>query len=150
MSSDLNTAEIATLIIDFHTRSLPREGWIGNDRTHLILGTWYCWHFDLQIAIDKLRTQIKLFNESKGLENSDTVGYHETITVFWMTIIFEFINNFGRNHPFEDVASAIVSAFVGKRDHYADYYSFNIYKSKEARNHWIEPDLKNLINSHRA
>jgi hypothetical protein len=120
----------------------PREAWAGNHKAHLSVAAWYCWCFDLETAVDKLRTGIKSFNESKGIENTETNGYHETITIFWATIVFKFIKEFGSDHPFEDIASAVVSAFATKRHLYFEYYSFDIFHSKEARKTWIKPDLR--------
>ena len=78
----LEAAEVTKLITEFQNCTLPRENWAGNDRAHLIVGAWFCWRFDLYTAITKLRVAIKSFNESKGVQNTETNGYHETITIF--------------------------------------------------------------------
>jgi hypothetical protein len=50
----------------------------------------------------------------------------------------------GTSTNLEEVVPDVVSTFLGKRDLYADYYSFNVLRSKEARQLWIQPDLKQM------
>lgn len=43
---------------------------------------WYAQQFSEEEALAKLTDAIKNYNISVGTENTDTSGYHETLTVF--------------------------------------------------------------------
>lgn len=59
-------------------------------------------------------------------------------------MICSVVENCGRNRCFEDVALAVVTAFASERDLYRQYYSFDVFRSKEARMTLVKPDLKPL------
>jgi hypothetical protein len=102
----------------------------------------------LDEAIAKLRCGIRFYNESIGVKNTDSSGYHETITVFWATLVFELLEHLAPNCPPESCVSIVTSTFAGKSALWREYYSFDIMRSKEARTKWIAPDLKPLTYPH--
>jgi hypothetical protein len=128
------------LVLEFERRVLPKAKW--THAAHLVVGAWYCRRFDLETAIEKLRINISAHNESVGPVNSETSGYHETITVFWARTIDAFIKSRPKSRSFEELADSVVDAFGDKAGFFREYYSFDILASLEARKVWIEPDLK--------
>jgi hypothetical protein len=128
------------LVSEFERCVLPKPKW--THAAHLVVGTWYCTQFDLNTAIDKLRSNIRAHNDRVGTINSDTSGYHETITIFWARTIAAFIKSRPETISFPELADMVVEAFGHKSGLFREYYSFDIVASAEARKSWIEPDIR--------
>lgn len=79
-------------------------------------------------------------NQAVGTINSDTSGYHETLTRLWIDVLANFVKRNGFTDPWQ-AACAAVEEFGEKRDLYRSYYSFDVARSVDARRAWIPPDL---------
>lgn len=120
----------------------PREAWSHNLSGHLVVASCYCCQFPIEVAMAKLRCGIRSYNEKIGIANTESSGYHETITLFWCKLIWHFLRRVGPGHPTEVKVSFVLNAFSDKNTIWREYYSFDIIASKEARKKWVEPDLK--------
>ena len=89
----------------------------------------------------ELPTLIRRFNESVGGVNSDTEGYHETITQTYIRAIRGFLARTDENLPLVKKVNALLMAEEGRRDWPLRFYSKERLFSKEARLGWVEPDL---------
>lgn len=130
--------EIAAFVSAFETGTLPKERW--THAAHILSGAWYVHALGPEAALAEMRRRIRAYNEAVGTQNTDTSGYHETITVFWIRVLAA---EFAR-HPEATRAAFVTEAiehFGQQRDILTRYYSFNVVKSPEARRVWIEPDL---------
>lgn len=129
------------LVAKFNSCTLPKEKW--THQAHLIVAIWYCKTYDLPKALDLLRYHIKTYNTSVGTPNSDTQGYHETLTRFWLLIAANFVK---LNDPktFEETAEAFVNSDWASRNLAFNYYTKEALFSVEARKDWVGPDLKKL------
>jgi hypothetical protein len=86
---------------------------------------------------------IRRYNESVGGVNSDTEGYHETITqVFIRTLRGSLAGGEGR--ALHARVNAILLSPQGRRDWPLRFYSRELLFSVEARLGWVEPDLAGL------
>ena len=86
---------------------------------------------------------IRRYNESVGGVNSDTEGYHETITqVFIRTLRLSLAKTEGQGLCAQ--VNAVLLAPEGRRDWPLRFYSAELLFSKEARRSWVEPDLAAL------
>jgi len=86
---------------------------------------------------------IRRYNESVGGVNSDTEGYHETITqVFIRTLRRSLAEREGE--ALHARVNAVLLAREGRRDWPLRFYSCELLFSKEARLGWVEPDLAAL------
>lgn len=84
---------------------------------------------------------IRRFNESVGGVNSDTEGYHETITQVYIRAVRGF---FARAEPelsLVEKANGLLTAEEGRRDWPLRFYSRELLFSREARQRWMESDL---------
>lgn len=132
--------EIKKVVEAFETCTLPRVQW--THAAHLTIAFWYLVCYPLPEAAEKIRGGIQRYNESQGIKQTKDGGYHETITLFWIRLVRhylttatleghlvillnEMLRRYGRQLPFE-------------------YYSRARLLSWEARQHWLEPDLKAL------
>ncbi|MBL4710432.1 MAG: hypothetical protein JKY48_18535 [Flavobacteriales bacterium] len=133
--------EIASLIERFELKKLPKHEW--THEAHLVVAIWYCTKYEFYEALLLARDNISRHNESVGTENTDTGGYHETITKFWLIIANKFL--IGRDHfSFESNCNALINSNFGVSSHPFDYYSPKLLFSVKARHNWINPDLKEL------
>jgi hypothetical protein len=84
---------------------------------------------------------IRRFNESVGGVNSDTEGYHETITQMYIRGVRAFLARTDPALPLIEKVNRLLEAPEGRRDWPLRFYSPELLFSKEARLGWVEPDL---------
>ncbi len=73
------------LVQHFEACTLPKAQW--THRAHLVVGLWYVVHESPTTALNTLRTRICAYNVATGGVNSDSAGYHETLTqLYWIGI----------------------------------------------------------------
>lgn len=81
--------EIYELKRAFEDRTLPKEEW--THAAHLTVGLYYLVHHSFGVAKNLVRDGIFWLNDKHGTPNTDTSGYHETLTHFWLNEIANFI-----------------------------------------------------------
>jgi hypothetical protein len=84
---------------------------------------------------------IRRFNESVGGVNSDSEGYHETITQTYIRAVRAFLARTDAALPLAAKVNALLLAPEGGRDWPLRFYSPERLFSKEARLGFVEPDL---------
>ena len=119
-------------------RTLPKPEW--THEAHLRAGLWHVFHHGQEEALHLLRERISKYNESVGTANTDTSGYHETITAFYVKTIGEFLAAEDRQLPLDELASLLMDKH-GHRELPLKYYSKDRLFSVEARRRYIAPDL---------
>ena len=87
---------------------------------------------------------IRRFNESVGGDNSDTEGYHETITQAYIRAVRTVLARTEASLPLAEKVNALLKAPEGRRDWPLGFYSRERLFSKQARLGWVEPDVKSL------
>jgi hypothetical protein len=117
----------------FEARTLPKSEW--THTAHVVV----CWATVARLgagsALAHLRTAIPLYNEATGTPNSDTDGYHDTITCYYVAAVGALA---GR--PLDEVLADPSCSRTAP----LDYWSRERLLSVEARRAWIEPDLQPL------
>jgi hypothetical protein len=136
----------AELLDQFERGTLPKAIW--THAAHLAVATWYLASFPEGTAIDRVRTGIQHYNECVGTANTEVSGYHETLTIFWLKMVWRFLEEKGNGGSKLDKVRSVVEAFGGRRDLFKQYYSFDVVASREARARWVPPDrmVSNIIN----
>jgi hypothetical protein len=124
-------------IDQFEHGTLPKPVW--THEAHLAVGSWYLQTLPEEAAVEQVRTGIRHYNECVGTANTPDSGYHETLTLFWLKRIGEFLRNQQGVEKLDAVRS-VVGEFGGQRDLFKKYYSFDVVASREARARWIAPD----------
>ena len=87
---------------------------------------------------------IRRFNESVGGVNSDTEGYHETITRVFLHGVRLFLAEADPKEPLHELVNELLLSPMGRRDWPLRFYSAERLFSVEARRHFIPPDLAAL------
>ena len=136
--------EVNLLAKAFEERTLPKSEW--THAAHMVVGLYYCYHNPLGVAKNLMSDGIYWLNDAHGTPNTETSGYHETITVFWLRTIYNFVENSGREHGLAALANNLL-AFCSDPHLPLKYYSRELLFSTEARLNYVEPDLEDLSRS---
>ena len=135
-------AEVAHLGEGMVARTLPREEW--THEAHLAATTYLLLRrpdIDLDAELPGL---IRRFNESVGGVNSDTAGYHETITRVFLHGVQFFLGEADSSEPLHELVNQLLVSPMGRRDWPLRFYSRARLFSVEARRQLIEPDIAAL------
>ncbi|MEO0492930.1 MAG: hypothetical protein AAF081_05910 [Actinomycetota bacterium] len=111
-------------------RTLPKPQW--THEAHVAA----CWaairahgHDD---ALTLLRDGIRRYNEATGVENTETSGYHETITRYYVAAVAAIVDR-----PFAEVLADETTS----REAPLCRWSREVLFAPGARTGWVEPDL---------
>src|SRR6476661_471062 len=123
-------------------RTLPREEW--THEAHLAATTWLVLRRP-DIDIDtELPGIIRRYNESVGGVNSDTEGYHETITRAFLRGVRLFLEEADPDEPLHELVNELLLSPMGRRDWPLRFYSREKLFSVEARRGFVPPDVAAL------
>lgn len=121
---------------------LPRPEW--THEAHLAATTYLLLRHP-EIDLDaELPGLIRRYNESVGGVNSDSEGYHDTITRAYLRGIRLFLSEADTGRPIHELVNELLHSPMGKRDWPLRFWSKDRLFSVEARRGWVEPDLAAL------
>jgi hypothetical protein len=131
-SSDAEIEHIGRRLLD---RSLPKVEW--THAAHFAAALWLLRQPGMHARRDMPR-MIRAYNEATGVPNTDTSGYHETITLASLRAARAWL-----------VSRPGVALYQALRDLLASeygrpYWSKSVLFSAAARRAWVEPDLQQL------
>lgn len=136
------TAEqISSLIQQFENRTLKKEAW--THEAHLIVAIWYSSKNSFKKTLQLVRNHIKAFNLATGTENTDTGGYHETITHFWLSVAHQFIKK-NPEKSVTELCNLFIKSKMAFNDFFFNFYSKELLFSTKARREFVEPDIKEI------
>ncbi len=135
-------AEVARIGEGLLACTLPREEW--THEAHLA-ATVYLLVRRPDIDVDlRLPDIIRRYNQSVGGVNSDTEGYHETITRVFLRGVRLFLAEADRGEPLFELTNALLLSPMGRRDWPLRFYSPDRLFSVEARREFIRPDIASI------
>src|SRR4029077_14760227 len=111
---------------------------------HLIVGLWHVARFGAAAALARLRAGIRALDAAHGTIDSETRGYHETITGAYVGLLAAFPRARRAGEPFDDAVAALLAGPLVARDVLMRHYSRPVLFSIAARRAWVEPDLEPL------
>lgn len=130
--------EIRRIGVRFLECTLLRADW--THEAHLATCAWILLERPAILPERDLPALIRRFNESVGGVNSDSEGYHETITQISIRAVrAELARSEGQG--LAERVNQLLLAPEGRRDWPLRFYSHERLFSKEARLGWVEPDL---------
>ena len=104
---------------------------------HLTVALWYVWHLSAEEAIARMTNGIRRLAETYG-----KMGYHETITLFWLRVVSNFVADH-RASSLPATANALIDR-CNNKDLIQQYYSDELLATDKAKAEWVEPDLRPL------
>jgi hypothetical protein len=123
-------------------RDLPREEW--THEAHLAATTYLLLRHP-EIDLDaELPDLIRGYNESVGGVNSDTEGYHDTITRVFLHGIRLFLSEADLREPLHELVNGLLLSPMGRRDWPLRFCSRERLFSVDARRGFLRPDLSAL------
>ena len=122
-------------------RTLPKARW--THEAHLSTCAWLILERPEIVPERDLPDLIRRYNESVGGVNSDSEGYHETITQVMIRAVRAALTR-SEGRGLAGRVNALLLADEGRRDWPLRFYSRERLFSVEARRRWIDPDLLNL------
>jgi hypothetical protein len=86
-----------------------------------------------------MRARIRRHNEGVGTANTETSGYHETITCLYLAAIAEHIESH-QELGFSDSLQTLLESELADSRWPLQFYSRERLFSSQARQSWIEPE----------
>jgi hypothetical protein len=129
---------IADLLDGFRSRTLPKERWTHAAHWAAALGLIA---EDAPAAYRDMPGMIRVYNEAVGGRNTDSEGYHETITLASLKAAEHAYRTAPDGAPLHTVLSGLLAGPCGKPDWVFAYWRRDTLFSVEARRTWVEPDI---------
>ncbi len=129
------------IVAAFHDCSLPASEW--THESHLRVCVWYLRRFSPDAALPVLRDAIRRYNTATGVPNSDTRGYHDTLTRFWIAQVAAVVSGIDDETSDDAVTEAVIRACVDRRLPLR-HWSEGVLMSTGARRAWVPPDVAPL------
>jgi len=128
--------EIFKIVRAFENGTIARSDW--RHAEHLTVAFYYAFHYDFETALGKMRDGIFNLLNAFGVDLSKEMPYHETLTVFWMKTVKEFLKS---NIQFSilEICNRLVENF--DKDYPLTFYSRELLFSEKARAFFVEADL---------
>lgn len=134
-TSDTDIEHIARGLID---RTLPKSDW--THAAHFAAALWLLRHRGDE-TFHELPPLIRAYNESTGVANTDSSGYHETITIASLRLARAWLAERTGIALHAALAELLAGRF-GRADWLLAYWSRERLFSVAARRAWLDPDLR--------
>ena len=133
-------AEIERIGRGLLERTLPKSEW--THAAHFAAAFWMLRRAEPPPKHEMPRL-IRAYNEATGVANTDTSGYHETITLGSLRAAAAWLES-RPGRPLYGVLNDLLVSEFGRSDWVLRYWSRPVLFSAAARRAWVEPDLKPL------
>jgi hypothetical protein len=133
--------EIAVIGAGLLERTLPRAMW--THAAHFAATLWLLRYRPEIELVTEMPGFIRGYNEAIGGANTDTSGYHETITQASIRAARAFLAE-APAQPLFITCNALMHSPLGKPDWLLEYWTRPRLFSVEARRAWVEPDVRQL------
>ena len=133
--------EVLAVARGLKDRTLPKPAW--THAAHFAAALSLLNDHSLEVVTRDFPELIRLYNEAIGVANTDSSGYHETITLASIRAAAWFLAKDPNRCLFE-TCNLLMASPLGKSDWLLAYYSRELLFSVEARRRWMDPDLQRL------
>lgn len=136
--------DIYLLVKSFEDCTIAKSEW--THAAHLTVGLFYCRLLQFAVAKNVIRDGIYWLNDRHGTPNTADSGYHETLTVFWLKRIWNFLDEREWTNDMAPLANELI-------EKYSDpglplrYYTRELLFSAQARCEYYPPNLH--VQNHR-
>lgn len=134
--------EIARLTLAMLACDLPKTQW--THRAHFAAALWIIRHRPDITPERDMPDRIRAYNASVGGVNSDTAGYHETITQASLRAARSVLADHPAETPVAVVLDDLMSREFGRSDWLLTYWTRDRLFSVAARREWMAPDVRAL------
>jgi hypothetical protein len=131
--------DLKALAEAFLERTLPGTAW-RHDAHCVVTAYLLLRRRDMDLPIE-LPGLIRRYNEATGGKNTDSSGYHHSITLFYLGAIRDFMTTQDTRNLVQACRKSLASP-LGDKDFPLSYYSREVLFTPTARLGWVAPDLK--------
>ena len=133
-ASDTEIEAIAQGLI---ARTWPKESWTRD--CHWAAALWLLARDGLDQTARDMPDMMRSYNEAVGGRNTDTEGYHETITQASLIVAARALAN-TPDAPLHSVCNALVAGPLGRANWIEAHWSPDRLFTPKARHEWVAPD----------
>lgn len=138
---EITPNQVEALVDDFRCGRISPRDW--THEAHLVVATWHCLRFSRVEALARVRNGILALNAAQGVPQSPSRGFHETMTRVYMCLVWNAVEQIGRDEPLAALAAGVVER-LADRSIPLRYYSRDVLSSSLARTTWVPPDAATL------
>ncbi len=139
----MTDAEIERLATRFCACTLPKAEW--THAAHVAMAIWLILRRPDLLPERDMPDMIRRYNISVGGVNSDSAGYHETITLASLHMTRHLLAGLPADiAPADALDRALTASPLGDKDWPLTHWSRDRLMSSEARRRWVDPDLAPL------
>ena len=121
--------------------SLPKPEW--THRAHFAAALWLLAHPEVLAHEGGMAPIIRRYNEATGVANTNSGGYHETITQASLSGAAAYLAQADRG-TLTAVLARLMAGPLGDKRWPLTYWSEGRLMSARARRNWLEPDIAPL------
>ena len=132
--------EIEHIGFGLMNRTLPKSEW--THAAHFAAALWLLRQPTMYAERDMPKL-IRAYNESTGVRNTESSGYHETITLASLRVARAWLAD-RPDTSLHHALNELLDSDYGRSDWLLKYWSRPVLFSVMARRAWIDPDLKPL------
>jgi hypothetical protein len=133
-------ADLERIALGVRHRVLPKPEW--THAAHFACALWLLRHAPQPAPEIAMPPLIRAYNEATGVPNTDTGGYHETITLASIAAARAVLDAQPRARPLHEALARLLAGPLGRSDWPLAYWSKARLFSAAARRAWVEPDLR--------
>lgn len=135
-------AEVIRIGEGFAAATLPKAQWTHG--AHWAAAFWLlCKRRDMDPERD-MPAMIRRYNTSVGTPNTDSEGYHETITQASLIVARRFIEKQSDAPVLHELCNRLFASRFGESDWLLRHWSKDVLFSVQARKQWVPPDISPL------
>ena len=123
-------------------QTLPKSDWTHAAHFAAALGLIQTWGYEKTKA--NIPNIIRQYNNAVGTVNSNSEGYHHTITLASLAAAREKFKIHKHAHTLYEITNILMSSAYGRSDWLLKYWSKTNLFSPAARKTWTEPDKRPL------
>jgi hypothetical protein len=139
LDDDRAIERLALKVID---RTLPKTAW--THAAHFAAVLWLLRHRPGLTTPEAMRRLITGYNAATNTPNTDTGGYHHTITLASIRAASAHLSRYDPAEPTSVILHDLMRSPLGHRDWLLSYWSRDLLFGVDARRRWVDPDLANL------
>lgn len=107
-----------------------------NHHAHITVAVWYLTQSSFDEATKKMKDGLYCF-----LSHYNLHGYNETVTIFWLKVVQDFLTQSKGKHSIVKLINVAVEKFNNSKIIF-QHYSKEILQTEKAKTTYVEPDLK--------
>jgi hypothetical protein len=135
-------AMIERLALRMMDCTLPKSEW--THAGHFAAALWILRHRPMRATPEDFRQLITRYNEATHTANTDSSGYHHTITIASIRASAHHLASHAPDTPIHVVLRHLMASAQGDPGWLLSYWRRDTLFSVAARRDWVEPDLAAL------